>query len=52
MKKSVLTFGAVAAALAMTVPMSAVAATEADRYAGADRYNTCLLYTSDAADEG
>lgn len=42
MKKSVLTFGAAVAALSMTVPMSAVAATEADRYAGADRYNTAI----------
>lgn len=42
MKKSVLTFGAAMAALSMTVPMSAVAATEADRYAGADRYNTAI----------
>lgn len=46
MKKSVLTFGAAAAALAMTVPMTAVAATEADRYAGADRYNTAISVAS------
>lgn len=45
MKKSVLTFGAVAAALAMTVPMSAVAA-DAQRYAGADRYNTAISVAS------
>lgn len=42
MKKSVLTLSAAAAAFAMTVPMSAVAATESDRYAGADRYNTAI----------
>lgn len=46
MKKSVLTFGAAAAALAMTVPMSAVAATDSDRYAGADRYNTAISVAS------
>lgn len=46
MKKSVLTFGAAVAALSMTVPMSAVAATEADRYAGADRYNTAISVAS------
>lgn len=45
MKKSVLTFGAAAAALAMTVPMSAVAA-DAQRYAGADRYNTAISVAS------
>ncbi|WP_308536415.1 cell wall-binding repeat-containing protein [uncultured Mobiluncus sp.] len=41
MKKSVLTFGAAAAALAMTVPMSAVAA-DAQRYAGDNRYETAI----------
>lgn len=46
MKKSVLTFGAAVAALSMTVPMSAVAATESDRYAGADRYNTAISVAS------
>ena len=46
MKKSVLTLSAAAAAFAMTVPMSAVAATEADRYAGADRYNTAISVAS------
>lgn len=46
MKKSVLTFGAAVAALSMTVPMSAVAATEADRYAGSDRYNTAISVAS------
>ncbi|EFU81931.1 putative cell wall binding repeat 2 [Mobiluncus holmesii ATCC 35242] len=46
MKKSVLTFGAAAAALAMTVPMSAVAATDSDRYAGAGRYNTAISVAS------
>ena len=46
MKKSVLTLSAAAAAFAMTVPMSAVAATESDRYAGADRYNTAISVAS------
>lgn len=46
MKKSVLTLSAAAAAFAMTVPMSAVAATEADRYAGSDRYNTAISVAS------
>lgn len=46
MKKSVLTFGAAVAALSMTVPMSAVAATETDRYAGSDRYNTAISVAS------
>lgn len=41
MKKSVLTFGAAAAALAMTVPMSAVAA-DAQRYAGDNRFETAI----------
>lgn len=41
MKKSVLTFGAAAAALAMTVPMTAVAA-DAQRYAGDNRYETAI----------
>ncbi|WP_299294454.1 cell wall-binding repeat-containing protein [uncultured Mobiluncus sp.] len=41
MKKSVLTFGAAAAALAMTVPMSAVAA-DAQRYSGDNRYETAI----------
>ena len=41
MKKSVLTFGAAAAALAMTVPMTSVAA-DAQRYSGDTRYETAI----------
>lgn len=41
MKKSVLTFGAAAAALAMTVPMTSVAA-DAQRYSGDTRHETAI----------